>query len=156
MTKWKTILGYVWAGLGIPILLAGFMGQDFLVQKLFVESGLKISARWSGGEVVQTIDHETYQTAIHRPVFDGLFGERSKGFVQIDWQSEQRLPDLIEENIDFDRDGQDDFQIILNTKTNEATLTPVDSRIISITEEWGVLVFKNARTVRVALRKNLK
>ena len=80
MAKWKTIAGYVWAGLGVPILLAGFMGQDFLVQKLFVDPGLKISDRWSGGEIVQTIEHGTYQTAIHRPVFDGLFreGQRHK------------------------------------------------------------------------------
>lgn len=156
MTKWKTIAGYVWASLGVPILLAGFIGQDFWVQKLFVDPGLKISARWSGGEVVQTIDHEQYQTSIHRPVFDGLFWEKSKGFVQIDWTSEQELPEIIDENIDFDRDGQEDFQIVLNTQTNEATLRPLDSRIISITEEWGVLVFKNARTVRVALRKSSK
>ena len=155
MTKWKTIAGYIWAGLGIPILLAGFIGQDFWGQKLFVEPGLKISARWSGGEIVQTIDHETYQTAIHQPVFDGLFGERSKGFVQIDWTSEQELPELIDENIDFDRDGKEDFQVTLNTQTHEATLTPFDSRALSFSED-DVLVFENARVVRVVLKKNDK
>jgi hypothetical protein len=155
MTKWKTILGYIWAGLGIPILLFGFMGQDFLVQKLFVDPGLKISARWSGGEVVQTIDHGTYQTAIHRPVFDGLFGERNKGFVQIDWTSKQELPEFIDENVDFDRDGKEDFQVILNTQTHEATLIPFDSRAVSFTED-DVLIFERARTVRVVLKKKAK
>jgi hypothetical protein len=155
MTKWKTIAGYVWAGLGVPILLAGFIGQDFLVQKLFVEPGLKISARWSGGEIVQTIDHKTYQTGIHRPVFDGLFWERNKGFVQIDWTSEQELPEIIDENIDFDRDGKEDFQVTLNTQTYKATLIPFDSRAVSFTED-EVLIFERARTVRVVLKKKAK
>lgn len=155
MTKWKTILGYIWASLGIPILLAGFMGQDFLMQKLFIDPGMKISARWNGGEIVHTIDHETYKTAIHRPVFDGLFWEKSKGFVQIDWKSEQELPKVIDEIFDFDQDGNNDFQVTLDTQTNEAALIPFDLRAISFTED-DVLIFEHARTVRIVLKKRVK
>lgn len=157
MKKAKTILGYTWASLGVPVILAMFFGMNVWVQQLFVNTGFHVSARWSGGEVVKTIPHgQNYQTDIHRPVFDGFLWEKNQGFVQIDWKSTQELPERIEEKIDFDQDGSNDFQIILNTQTNEATLTPVDSRIISIIEEWGVLVFENARTVRVALRKSSK
>jgi hypothetical protein len=157
MEKVKTILGYTWAILGIPVIVAMFFGTDVWVQQVFVKTGFHVSARWSGGEVVKTIPHEQhYQTDIHRPVFDGFLWEKNQGFVQIDWKSTQGLPESIEEEIDFDQDGSNDFQIILNTQTNEATLTPFDSRIISIAEEWGVLVFENARTVRVALRRSSK
>jgi hypothetical protein len=131
------------------------MGMDFWEQKLFVEPGIKVSARWTGGEIVRTIDHDQYQTLIHRPVFDGLFWEKRTGFVQIDWQAAQNLPELIDENIDFDGDGTDDFQVTLNTQTNEATLTPFDSRALSFSED-DVLVFENARAVRVVLRKSSK
>lgn len=157
MEKVKTISGYMWASLGVPVILAMFFGMDAWVQQLFVNTGFHVSARWSGGEVVKTIPHgQLYQTHIHRPVFDGFLWEKNQGFVQIDWKSTQGLPERIEEEIDFDQDGSNDFQIILNTQTNEATLTPFDSRIISISEEWGVLVFENARTVRVVLRKSSK
>jgi hypothetical protein len=155
MKTFKTILGYIWAGLGIPVIVATFMGMDFWEQKLFVEPGIKVSARWTGGEIVRTIDHDQYQTLIHRPVFDGLFWEKRTGFVQIDWQAAQNLPELIDENIDFDGDGTDDFQVTLNTQTNEATLTPFDSRALSFSED-DVLVFENARAVRVVLRKSSK
>ena len=157
MEKVKMISGYIWASLGIPVILAMFFGTDAWVQQLFVNTGFHVSARWSGGEVVKTIPHgQLYQTDIHRPVFDGFLWEKNQGFVQIDWKATQELPEQIEEEIDFDQDGSNDFQIILNTQTNEATLTPFDSRIISIAEEWGILVFEKARTERVALRKNSK
>ena len=152
MTKLKTISGYIWASLGVPIILVTFIGMEFWQQKLVTEPGLKVSARWTGGEVMQTIDHQQYQTLIHRPVFDGFFWENSKGFVQIDWKSEQKLPELIDEKIDFDRDGKPDFQVTLNTQTNQPILSPFDARARSFSEE-DVLVFENARTVRVVLKK---
>ena len=154
MTKLKTVSGYIWASLGVPIILVTFIGMEFWQQKLITGLGLKVTARWTGGEIVQTIDHGQYQTFVHRPVFDGFFRENSKGFVQIDWKAAQGLPEIIDEKIDFDRDGNADFQVTLNTQTNKAMLTPFDARARSFSEE-DVLVFENARTVRVVLKKAL-
>lgn len=148
----KRILGYLWAGLGIPVILATFIGGEFWVEKLLVEPGFKVAAWAGGGEIVQTLKHESYQTHIHRPVFDGLFWEKRTGFVQIDWTSEQLLPECIEEKIDFDRDGNNDFQVILDTQANTAMLIPFDSRVVSFSQE-AVLVFERARAVRVVLKK---
>jgi hypothetical protein len=154
MRKFRMISGYIWASLGVPIILVTFFGMEFWQQKLITVSGLKVTARWTGGEIVQTIDHEQYQTLVHRPVFDGFLWENKKGFVQIDWKAKQTLPEIIDEKVDFDRDGKDDFQVTLNTLTNQATLTPFDARARSFSEE-DVLVFENARAVRVVLKKNL-
>ncbi len=148
----KTVFGYLWAGLGIPVILIVFMCPDFWIEKLVVTPGFKVAAWAEGGEIVQTLNHDTYQTQIHRPVFDGLLWDKRTGFVQIDWTSDQPLPDQIDETIDLDRDGRLDVQIVLNTRTNTAALTPIDPRVVSLSHE-GVLVFEHARTVRIVLKK---
>jgi hypothetical protein len=61
---------------------------------------------------------------IHRPVFDALIGERKEGSVQVDWTPREALPAQVDEEIDFDGDGQTDFRIVLDTQTLAATLTP--------------------------------
>jgi hypothetical protein len=149
----KRVLGYFWAGLGIPVILITFIGEEFWVEKLIVDSGFKVAAWAGGGEIVQTLQLADYQTRIHRPVFDGLFWEKRTGFVQIDWTSGETLPEQIDERIDFDRDGVEDFQITLNTQTNTAILVAFDPRVVSLSQE-EVLVFEHARTVRVVLKKN--
>ncbi len=80
----KTVFGYLWAGLGIPVILIVFMCPDFWIEKLVVTPGFKVAAWAEGGEIVQTLNHDTYQTQIHRPVFDGLLWDKRTGFVQID------------------------------------------------------------------------
>jgi hypothetical protein len=153
MQRFKAVLGYFWAGLAIPIIIMTFMQMDFWEKKLILEPGLKVSARWTGGEVVQTIDHQTYRTRLHRLVFDGFLGEQRTGFVQIDWQARQAFPEIIDEKIDVDRDGQPDVQVTLHTLTNQATLTPLNDRVRSLSED-GVLVFERTRSVRVILKNN--
>jgi hypothetical protein len=111
------------AALSIPIMITTVwvvrgMGDEFVSA-----TGLKTSANWTGGEVVQTIKHGAYQTEIHRPVFDALIGERKEGFIQIDWRPPENLPARIDEQIDFDADGQADFRIELEPATRQATIT---------------------------------
>lgn len=101
---------------------------------------------------MQTLKHGSYHTHIHRPVFDGLFWEKRTGFVQIDWKTDQPLPEKIEEKVDFDRDGNTDFQVTLDTQANTAMLTPFDSRVVSLSKE-ELLVFERSRTVRIVLKQ---
>jgi hypothetical protein len=152
MSRIVKFLAYAWAFLAGPIVLATFMGStDFFPRKLVAVTGLHVHPIYAGGEVAQTIDHEHYQTLIHRPVFDGLIRERNTGFVQIEWQSKDaNLPELIDEQIDFDRDGKADFRIQLNTSTNATTLGTLDGRFLSADE---VIEVQNARILRVNLRK---
>jgi hypothetical protein len=147
MKRLRTILGYLWATLTIPLIAVGMSSISFFEGQLG-QLGLHVSARWSGGEVVQTIEHDSYHTLIHRPVFDGLFWQNPEGFVQIDWRSDRELPARIDETVDFDRDGREDFQVQLDTRGNTAQLIRYDQRVLSLV--WGdVLVFENGRTVRV-------
>lgn len=151
MKRIKKYLAYGWAMAAVPILLATFMGNNILARKLVNFTGLKVSPLYTGGEVSQTIKHEGYETLIHQPVFDGLLCERRNGFVQIGWKAgEDKLPELIDEAIDFDGDGKNDFRIKLNTTTNTGQLEGYSSEVVSLGK---VLVLKNERIVRVWLKK---
>ncbi|MGA2171888.1 MAG: hypothetical protein ABSG82_02585 [Sedimentisphaerales bacterium] len=152
MNRLRKFLAYGWALMAVPIILITFIGMDGWAKKLVDFTGLKVSPLYTGGEVVQTIKHEGYETLIHRPVFDGLVCERKNGFVQIGWKATRdRLPELIDETIDFDRDGKDDFRIELNTTTNNGRLEGYSPGVVSLGK---ILVLKNERVVRVSLKKD--
>ena len=151
MKKLIKNLAYVWAAAALPIVLATFFYGDFFAKKLVASTGLKVSPIYTGGETAKTIKHEGYVTMIHRPVFDGLFCERKNGFVQINWKAEgEKLPESIDEEIDFDSDGKIDFKIKLNTATNNCQMESYNSEAVSCGK---VLDLKNERLVRISLKK---
>ncbi len=143
-------LAYLWAWLALPIVLATFIGNSFWAKKLIAITGLQISPWDTGGEIVQTINHDTYQILIHRPVFDGLISQRKKGFVQVYWRAAGgALPEKINEAIDYDRDGKADFRIHLDTVRNKAELNDESQYVIGL---GGVYRLENERAVRVLLK----
>ena len=152
MNRLKSILGHTWAILALPIMLATFMGLDYWAKSLAKITDVKISPWFSGGEIIRTLVHENYKTILHRPVFDGLFGERKEGFVQVNWVPlGENLPPVINEEIDIDGDGTNDFHIQFNTLTNRAYLTDHSDRIIGIEEVYSL---GKDRAVRVQLRNS--
>ncbi len=151
MSPIKTCLAYSGAFLAGPLVLATFMGMEPLARKLVAVTGLHVHPLYTGGEVAQTIDHGTYRTLIHRPVFDGLVGQRKHGFLQIEWQPKgTNLPDLIEEQIDFNADNASEFRIRLDTKTNTANVNASDRNVLPVGE---VLTIGTARLTRVNLKR---
>jgi hypothetical protein len=150
MSRLRAFFGYAWAAMALPIILATFTGNNFWAEKIVKGTGLKVSPWYTGGEVVQTIDHQQYQTLIHRAVFDGLVWKRNQGFVQINWQgSDDEFPGLIDEAIDYDRDGIEDFRIRLNTKTGVVGLIAPKPYVLRVEQVYRL---KNERVVRVLLR----
>ena len=145
----RTFFGYTAAALTIIIALTTFLGMKFFSHKLIDVTGLKISPWFSGGEIVRTIDHGTYQTAQHRAVFDALIGQRSEGFVQLDFSPLHSLPGTISEDIDFDLDGAVDFHVEYSVPTNTAVFTPLTPRAVSVA---GCYVLKERRAVRIKLQ----
>jgi len=120
MDRLKAILGYTWAVLAVIIVLATFMGNKQFSQKLASASGVTVSPRITGGEVVGVNDHGAYRALIHRPVFDGLLGERSTGFIQIDWEAARDFPSVIEERVAFEGKRPVRLLVRLDTRTGEA------------------------------------
>ena len=118
--------------LATPLVLVTFMGMNLLAGKLVAVTGLHVHPLYTGGEVAQTIDHGPYQTLIHRPVFDGLVGQREYGLRPDPMAAQGRQSAReIDEQIDFDADGTNDFRIRLNTVTSEASIEPSDPRVLS-------------------------
>jgi thiol:disulfide interchange protein len=153
MSRVRAILGYFWAILALPIILATFIGNGFWAEKLVTATGLKVSPWLSGGEVQQTIHHQQYQTLIHQAVFQDLLWQRSRGFIQIDWQPQKGvLPEVIDEAIDYDQDGNADFRIQLNTQTDTAKLIILNYHVMGIEHIYKV---ENERIVRIGLRNKL-
>ena len=150
MNKLKGFLGYTWAFLSIFTILATFVGYDSFPRKLASATGITVSPRFTGGEIVRTIDHGAYKTHIHRPVFDGLIGEREKGFIQLNWEPFVGLPPVIQEKIDYDGDHREDFLLTLDTKTGGTSLTTFDTRVRSIERSYRL---KKGWAVRVLLQK---
>lgn len=150
MKKIKAFIGYTYAFLCIPIILAGFIGMDFWGSTMVSATGVTINPRLSGGNVVKTISHKEYNTLIHKSVFDGLFSERKDGFVQIDWTPLKSLPENIEEEIDYDGDGKNDFKIVIDTKKCSGEIKSYNSNVVSLE---GCYKLKDAIAARIVLKK---
>lgn len=136
MKKWKTILGYTWAALAIIIAPITYIGGSAISRALASATGVIVSPRYSGGEIVQTINHGTYTTAVHRPVFDALIGQTKTGFIQVNWLPAAGLPPVVTETVDCNGDGKADFTIVLNTKTGEAVLTDKAAIVLSLEKTY--------------------
>ena len=149
MSKVKTVLGYIAASLGIPIIIATSVGMPFWSELLVSATGVTISPWFTGGAVARTVDHGTYRTDIHCPVFDALIGERKLGFVQVDWTPLEPLPAQIDEEVDVDGDGQVDFRVEWDTGSDQATLTPYASWVLGLEETYRL---EDALAIRVNLR----
>lgn len=145
----RAVGGYTAAALSGLIALATFFGMNAFAHSLIRHTGLTVSPWYSGGEVVRTLAHDRYTTIQHRAVFDGLIGQRSEGFVQLDFAPPAALPDKISEEIDFDLDGRVDFRLEYDVKTNQAVLYPYNNRVLSIE---GCYLLKERRAVRIRLR----
>lgn len=153
MPKIRSILGYMWAGAAIIVVFATFLGSSIFSRVLVTASGVKISPLYSGGEVVRFVDHGSYKALIHRPVFDALIGERSEGFIQLNWEPLAGLPPVIEESIDYTGDGKADFSVRIDTKTGEASLTPINPMVISIKKTAKL---DNGWVMRVQLSRTMQ
>ena len=151
MEKLKAFFGYTVAVLTFPIIVVMVFGAfGGPLGELFIEvTGLETSANWTGGEVVQTIDHGTYQTQVHRMVFDALIGERKEGFIQVGWVPPDALPARIDEEVDADGDGEADFRIEVDTANKESTLTSYAPWVLELE---GTYRLEDSLAVRVILR----
>ena len=150
MDRLKSFLGYTWAGLAIVIVLVTFMGSSRLSRVFASVTGISVSPWITGGEVAQTHEHGAYRTIVYRPVFDGLVGERSTGFVQIEWQSEGPMPRALEEKIDFEKERGLLFVVRLDTQTGSAEVDGLKGKILGVEHVYRL---DKGWAVRITVKK---
>ena len=98
---------------------------------------------------MKTVDHGSYKTAIHRPVFDALIGQTREGFIQVNWEPVAGLPQMISEGVDYNNDGREDFVVTLNTVTGEATLVKSHPAVLDIEKTYRL---QKGWAVRILLK----
>ncbi len=155
--KLRSAAGYTMAAAALAVVLVTFIGSNRLSLILVRATGITVSARYTGGEVVKTIDHGTYRTLIHRPVFDGLIGERRDGFIQINWDGAPPWPAVLNETVDHDGDSVVDLMVAFDTATLHATAQKGPSRKGPlVTGIENTYKLDKGFAVRIALRNKPK
>ncbi len=137
-SKLQSFFGYLIASLMVPVVFISLMGMQPLAEGLVKLTGVVISPWYTGGEVARTISHGAYDLRIHRPVFDWLIGEQREGFVQVVWAKTENLPVDIVEDVDYDNDGQADFQVTLHPKTKTAEWRPYSERAFGMDGPFAI------------------
>lgn len=148
----KPWLGYIWVIAAILVSVMGFVNLESVAEVLIIKRGFQVTENWRGGKVDSVKVHDGYQTIIHQPVFDGLLSKKSRGFIRIDWTSEQELPVKIVEAIDYNHDGRVDFIIRLNTSNNIVDFHSYHGRNLALADE-KVLVFEGSRSLRIRINR---
>jgi hypothetical protein len=132
MDSIKKVAGFSWGIVAFMIVLVTFPASRGLEERFVQATGLSISARMNGGEVRQTLDRGAYVVEIHRPVFDGLIGERENGFILIRVRHTGEVPAVIEEKVDYLGEGKDAFSFRIDTSTSQVTVTPASPLVKGI------------------------
>lgn len=149
LSKIKTLLAYTLAFLGIAVALAVFLNTAGFAKSLIGATGLKISPWLNGGDIAKTISRDSYDTRIHKPVFDALIGQRAEGFVQIDFAPKESVPRHLREEIDYNQDGKADFVITWNLISDKAEIHALSPEVLGLQGGWEL-------SKRYAIRVQLK
>lgn len=140
----KIIVGIAWAFVCLILIIILFPALNPLANNVSKYPFMKINPRYSGGEIVRELNKDNYTISIHRTVFDGLISTRKSGFVQVDWRG--KLPQFINDTIDFDNDNNNDFIVGIDTTNAKSIITPINPKVgnIEITTKtsfgWAIRV----------------
>jgi len=127
MKKIKIVAGITWAFICLILIIILFPGLNSFSVSAARLPFMKINPNFTGGEVVQQVATEGCTLDIRRPVFDGLFRDRKRGFVQIDWRG--NIPDTITDTIDYNLDKIPDFRIIIDRISSRTSLVPLNAKV---------------------------
>jgi hypothetical protein len=130
MKKFKSVSGIAWAFLCLIIVLVLFPGLNAISGSIARLPFMKINPNYTGGDVARSIASANYSKDIRKPVFDGLIGERRKGFVQIDWRG--NIPEVLNDTIDYDLDNNPDFLIHISKSEAKTEIEPVNNKVGSV------------------------
>jgi hypothetical protein len=148
MKKIKIIAGITWAIICLIIMIVFFPVMDSLSASAAKLPFMKINPNYTGGVVEQQMVEKSCTLDIRKPVFDGLIGERQKGFVQLDWRGD--IPDKIVDTIDYDQDNIPDFTIAINRTDSKTLLNVLNSKVLGVSVSTQT---SYGWAVRISLKK---
>lgn len=127
MKKAKIIAGICWAFAGLILIIILFPGLNSFSVSVSKLPFMKLNPRYTGGEVTNQIIAENCTLDIRKPVFNGFLKERNSGFVQLDWHG--KVPEMINDSIDYDHDGYKDFCIFIDRKNSKTVLNSLNRKV---------------------------
>jgi hypothetical protein len=151
MKRLKSVLGTLWAAAALPLVVVLFLGFGRWPGLLVAATGLEVAPRWTGGEVAASTPRDTFTIQVHRPVFDALIGESSKGFVQVDIvpAGGDALPARVVETVTPAANPALAFRLLLEPATRGAIVEPIGDAVIGLR---GAYQLDRGMAVRVNLR----
>jgi hypothetical protein len=127
MKKFKITAGIVWAFMCLILIIILFPGLNSFSSSASRLSFMRINPNYSGGEIAQKYITENCTVEVHKPVYDGLFKERKRGFVQVDWRG--NLPVTLIDTIDYNLDNSPDFILKIDRTNSETELNPMSPKV---------------------------
>jgi hypothetical protein len=127
-----TIPAYFWAVICMLLIPITFMGNNYFAQKFARLPFMKVNPVFTGGDVARSYVQDSMNITIYKPVFESLIGTSSRGFVQVKFSSANQLPSLIHSAIDYDADGKPDFDLNINTLTNDTKFESLSQNVSKI------------------------
>jgi hypothetical protein len=146
MKKILTIPAYIWAVACFMLIPVTFIKNDALALQLAKLPFMKIHPKYNGGELNRKYEKDGLGIAVNKAVYAALFGEGSKGFVQVTFSAQGQLPELINQTIDYNFDASPDFEVVINTLNGETKLTPLNTTVKSlyasskVKENWVIRI----------------
>jgi hypothetical protein len=130
MKKIKITAGIIWAFAGLILILILFPGLTGFSKSLAQLPFMKLNPNYSGGEIAFSKVQPACTLVVRKPVFDGLLRERKHGFVQVDWRG--KIPEKINDTIDYDRDSIPDFIITVNSISSDTEIESLNKKVKDI------------------------
>jgi hypothetical protein len=132
MKKIRIIPAYIWAAACFILIPVTFIKNDVLAEKLARLPFMKIHPKYSGGEERIAYINNGLHISVFEPVYSGIKGKGSDGFVQVKFAGTNKIPGTINETIDYDLNGDPDFKVSINTADGITSLEKLNIHVQSI------------------------
>jgi len=126
MKRLTAILGYTAAGLTIAVAVLGPLVWFGFFTRAAAKTSLRIDPAYTGGEPARTIERDSYQIVIYKPVPKRAPLSPIGSFVQIVWKPVSALPATVSEPLDLDGDGRPDCVVSFQVPNNPRAALHVD------------------------------
>jgi hypothetical protein len=127
MKKIKIIAGICWAFLCLILIIILFPGLNSFSYSVSKLPFMKLNPRYTGGEIANQMIEASCTLDVRKPVFNGFLRESNSGFVQLDWRG--KIPEKINDSIDYDHDGKKDFCILVDRKYSKTVIEPLNDKV---------------------------
>lgn len=132
MKNFISIFAFFWAFICVLIIPVTFIGNNQFARQLAKMPFMKVNPKFSGGEPNYEIKTDSLTISINKPVFEALFGQSSEGFVQVKFSGNKILPERIQSNIDYNRDGKPDFSVDINTVNSKTEISILNPDVLEL------------------------